>query len=151
MKAARTFLLIDDDTDDRELFTEALAAVNPAVDCDLAMDGEEAFLQLASRRIKEPDVIFLDINLPVMNGWQFLQKLKTYDGLKHIPVIMYSTSSEQSDRETANSLGASCFLTKPHTYGHLKRLLQQIAVAAQQSNPATAICKVIASYRSETW
>jgi CheY-like chemotaxis protein len=146
MAVTRTFLLIDDDTDDRELFTEVLAAVDPIITCNQAIDGEEAFQKL-QKGIEQPDIIFLDINLPVMNGWQFLRKLKTADGLKHIPVIMYSTSSDQTDKETANTLGASCFLTKPNSYRDLKGVLEVIVVAAKQNNPATAICNAIATYR----
>jgi len=146
MAVTRTFLLIDDDTDDRELFAEALAAVDPVITCKQAIDGEEALRKL-QKGTEQPDIIFLDINLPVMNGWQFLRKIKTADGLKDIPVIMYSTSSDQSDKETANVLGASCFLTKPNSYKDLKGILEAIAAAAKQSNPATAICKAIASYR----
>jgi len=146
MAVTRTFLLIDDDTDDRELFTEALAAVDPIITCNQAIDGEEAFQKL-QKGIEQPDIIFLDINLPVMNGWQFLRKLKNADRLKDIPVIMYSTSSDQNDKETANILGASCFLTKPHSYKDLKGVLEVIVVAAKQQDPASAICDAIATYR----
>src|ERR1700742_4342006 len=91
------FLLIDDDTDDRELFSEALATVDPVIVCDQATDGAEALDRLIKREISEPDIIFLDINMPVMNGWQFLTKLKSVEKYRHIPVIVYSTSSNQKD------------------------------------------------------
>ncbi len=116
------FLLIDDDTDDRELFCEALATVDPVIVCEQATDGAEALGRLRNKEISEPDIIFLDINMPVMNGWQFLTKLKNDEAYKHIPVIMYSTSSNVKDRRIADEMGALCFVTKPHAF----RLLQNI-------------------------
>lgn len=116
-------LLIDDDTDDRELFCEALATVDPVIVCDYAIDGAEALLRLVNKELSEPDIIFLDINMPVMNGWQFLRKLKNEDAYKHIPVIVYSTSSNLRDRQIADEMGALCFITKPHAFRILQSLL----------------------------
>src|ERR1700748_738161 len=100
------FLVIDDDTDDRELFTEALASVDPVIACDQATDGSEALKRLISREIDQPDIIFLDINMPIMDGWQFLRQLKKEDQYKHIPVIVYTTSSNSKDKRIADDLGA---------------------------------------------
>jgi len=122
----KRFLLVDDDNDDRELFSEALATVNPIIICDLAADAEEALLKLDSREFDSPDVIFLDINLPVMTGWQFLTKLKSQEQYKDIPVIMYSTSNNQRDRDTAKDLGALCFITKPSAFKKLQNTLDVI-------------------------
>ncbi|HEY6901475.1 MAG TPA: response regulator [Puia sp.] len=118
----KRFLLIDDDSDDRELFTEALSLVEPGIICEMATDAEEGLARLR-KSDEAPDLIFLDINLPAMNGWQFLSKLKTEDGLSHIPVIMYSTSSNARDRKTALELGALCFITKPDAFRSLKGIL----------------------------
>ena len=118
----KRFLLIDDDSDDRELFSEALSLVEPAIICDQATDAEEGF-QWLQKNGAEPDLIFLDINLPVTNGWQFLSRLKTESGLKHIPVIMYSTSSNERDRKIAREMGALCFITKPHAFRLLQGML----------------------------
>ncbi|SRR5258708_368818 len=121
------FLLIDDDTDDRELFSEALAAVDPVIICDQATDGAEAFSRLRNKEISHPDIIFLDINMPVMNGWQFLSKLKSEDAFRHIPVIVYSTSSALKDKRIADEMGALCFITKPHAFRLLQDLLDVVA------------------------
>jgi len=122
----KRFLLIDDDIDDRELFSEALASVNPSIICDLATDAEEALRKLRSKEIDTPDMIFLDINLPVMTGWQFLTSLKSQDAYKDIPVIMYSTSSNQRDKDIAKNLGALCFITKPNAFKTLQHTLNVI-------------------------
>ena len=117
------FLLIDDDTDDRELFSEALAAVDPVIVCDLATDGAEALTRLRNNEITRPDIIFLDINMPVMNGWQFLSKMKSEEAFRHIPVIVYSTSSNVKDKRIADEMGALCFITKPQAFRLLRNLL----------------------------
>ena len=122
----KRFLLIDDDVDDRELFYEALASVSPVIQCDLAGDAEEALSKLRSKETDAPDMIFLDINLPVMTGWQFLKSLKDQDAYKNIPVIMYSTSNNQRDRAIAKDLGALCFVTKPNAFKKLQHTLDII-------------------------
>ena len=119
----KRILVIDDDNDDRELFSEALASVDPVIVCDQATDGAEALKRLTSREFDTPDIIFLDINMPVMNGWQFLTRLKSEDMYKNIPVIVYTTSSNQKDKLIADNLGALCFITKPHAFGRLKNML----------------------------
>lgn len=126
------FLLIDDDSDDRELFSEALSMVGPAIICYQANDAEEGFTWLQQNR-DEPDLIFLDINLPVMNGWQLLTRLKE-SSLKHIPVIMYSTSSNARDIKTAKELGALCFITKPHAFRMLKGMLNVVVEHANRKD-----------------
>ena len=120
---SKRFLVIDDDSDDRELFSEALASVDPVIVCDHATDGAEALKRLAMLEMAMPDIIFLDINMPGMNGWQFLTRLKAEDKYKDIPVIVYSTSSNTKDKRIAGDLGALCFITKPHAYRQLKHML----------------------------
>jgi CheY-like chemotaxis protein len=128
MKAMnKRFLVIDDDSDDRELFSEALASVDPVIVCEQATDGAEALQMLGSTVNGQPDIIFLDINMPVMNGWQFLTRLKSEERLKDIPVIVYTTSNNVKDKRIANDLGALCFITKPHAFGRLKNVLGIVA------------------------
>jgi len=138
----KRFLLIDDDTDDRELFCEALATVDPVVECDHAMDGAEALNRLRSKEISEPDIIFLDINMPVMNGWQFLTKLKSEAAYSHIPVIVYSTSSNIKDRRIADEMGALCFVTKPHAFRILQDILG-VVVSHVRKMSFSGICSEI--------
>jgi CheY-like chemotaxis protein len=101
---AKRFLLIDDDFDDSELFLEALSKVDPASICDCFPQGRLALSRLSAQEIDMPDMIFLDINLPVMSGWEILVELKRQETFKEIPVIMYSTSSNQRDKDIAKDL-----------------------------------------------
>jgi CheY-like chemotaxis protein len=135
----KRFLVIDDDTDDRELFCEALAIVDPVIICHQAPDGLEAFKYLRSKE-SEPDIIFLDINMPVMNGWEFLSTLKAEADHRHIPVIVYTTSSNKKDRIIAGELGALCFVTKPHAFKRLKVILD-LVVDHVQRKTLSQLCK----------
>src|SRR5262245_34727165 len=136
-----TFLLADDDADDKTLFCEALAEINPGIVCHTAGDGKEALAILAKDQLKKPDIIFLDINMPVMDGWQCLGRLKEDAKHRNIPVIMYSTSSYQRDIDLALESGAFCFFTKPSDYRELRSILKLIA-----TNPVGELSDVMKEF-----
>ena len=119
-------LLADDDLDDTSLFCEALASANSDVICYYTGNGQEVLNKLGELEAK-PHLIFLDINMPVMNGWQCLKRLKAHETYKHIPTIIYSTSSHQRDIGIALELGALCFFTKPSDFLQLTKILSIIA------------------------
>jgi len=121
------FLLADDDRDDAELFNEALSAVNPSINFHHVEDGQEVFQFLLNSKLEKPDVIFLDLNMPAMSGWQCLAKLKNDTELKTIPVVMYSTSSNPREKEIAIELGATGFVTKPTDFKVLTKILETIS------------------------
>jgi CheY-like chemotaxis protein len=122
----RRILFVDDDSDDTELFCEALSAIDPAIDCICASEGQDALDKLDKLLPELPDVIFLDINMPGMNGWECLGKLKSDARYKSLPVIIYSTSSHHRDMEIAMSMGALCFFSKPTDYKELQKNLRFI-------------------------
>ncbi len=136
----KRFLLADDDADDRELFREAISEVDPSIICYCAGNGAEVLEKLNSKEFLEPGIIFLDINMPAMNGWQCLTKLKETPAYLHIPVIMYSTSSHQREVDIALEMGALCFFTKPSDFNQLKIILEVIA-ANLNGNILQAISK----------
>ena len=119
----RRIYLIDDDMDDVDLFRDALEEVNPSVSLQFANDGFEAVNNLSAMTDALPDVIFLDISMPVFNGLQCLASFKNNDQLKDLPVIMYTTSSHEGEIRMARELGALAFVTKPNDYRLLKRIL----------------------------
>lgn len=120
----KIFLLADDDADDRQLFCEALEEIDPSIVCYCAMDGKMVLELLQNEELKKPQVIFLDINMPGMNGWECLKQLKDKDEFKHIPVLIYSTSSHQKEANIALDMGALCFFTKPTYFKELKDILK---------------------------
>ncbi|HMJ70473.1 MAG TPA: response regulator [Cyclobacteriaceae bacterium] len=138
-----TFLLADDDADDKTLFCEALAEIDPGIICHTAADGKEALAILSETRARKPDIIFLDINMPIMDGWQCLGKLKEDRHHKNIPVIMYSTSSYQRDIDLALQNGAICFFTKPSDYRELRSILRLIA-----THPVGSLSDVMKEFKN---
>src|SRR6266487_683666 len=96
---AALFLLADDDADDQQLFKEALNEIDKSIRCLTASSGEEALNKLKTDLKQLPDYIFLDLNMPRMNGLECLVEIKKTNTLKHIPVIIYSTSSAEKDVE----------------------------------------------------
>jgi CheY-like chemotaxis protein len=126
MSKKRTFFIVDDDIDDQDLFIEAVSEVDKSIECMSASNCEEALEMLRSRKISLPDMIFLDLNMPRLNGKQCLAELKKESHLRDIPVIIYSTSSEKRDIDETTRLGAAHFLTKPNKFEELCKAISYV-------------------------
>jgi CheY-like chemotaxis protein len=121
----KTCLLVDDDEDDKEIFCLALAKVDPAIECTTASDGLEA-LSILKNRSFVPSYIFLDLNMPRMDGKECLKEIRKQSHLQDIPVIIFSTSSAEKDIEETKKLGASSFITKPPLVATLAKKLSDV-------------------------
>lgn len=117
-------LIVDDDAEDIELFTEAVSEVDADIHCVEAYNGLEA-LKVLKRNSLLPNFIFLDINMPLMNGRKCLEEIKKNENYKHIPVIIYSTTSDEKQIRECRKLGAD-FLTKPNSFDELTGALRKI-------------------------
>lgn len=110
-------LLVEDNEGDILLTTEALAECKVPTDLQVLRDGNEAlnFLltQINKAPNKLPDLILLDINLPKKNGHEVLESVKNHPDLKHIPIIMLTTSSLDLDVLRAYQEHANCYIIKP--------------------------------------
>lgn len=124
MKEPKICLLVDDDPDDQEVFLTALSDVSDSALCLIAPDGDRA-LGLLHNEETIPDYIFLDLNMPRMNGFEFLAAMKKSKVLKDIPVIVYSTTSQPAQIERVKKLGATEFFTKSYKYKDLCALLRR--------------------------
>ena len=121
----KNILLADDDGDDYEIFRESLDATECKPSLFRTEDGIGVFDFLSGSNPR-PDVIFLDLNMPIMNGWQCLAKLKNEPAFSDIPVIIYTTSSHYRDYEIASSLDAHGVITKPSNPRILTQVLKRI-------------------------
>lgn len=118
----KNILMIDDDEDDQEFFVTAIDQLSKEVTCTAISKASEA-LQKLKEQVLKPDLIFLDLNMPVMNGQQFLIEIKKDPELQNIPIIILSTSSHETTIKSMKELGAKNFITKPDSFDKLVLLL----------------------------
>lgn len=121
----KTVFIVDDDQDDREIFIEAIAEIDKSFNCITAENGEEAIRKLHAG-VFVPNFIFLDLNMPRMNGRECLIEIKNIEHLQETPIIIYTTSSLQKEREELVKLGASKFITKPANFKELCHSLKKV-------------------------
>lgn len=119
-------LLADDDEDDRQFFTDALAAIAPSLKLTTVQDGEELIKNLMKSKTHPPDFIFLDLNMPYKNGLECLKEIKSMDAIKNIPVLIYSTSTNSDQIETTYQNGANLYIQKPNNFDGIIRVLKTI-------------------------
>ena len=124
MVKTKKILLIDDDIDDQLYFKDAIAELNEMLLCEVANNGREAIEQL--KNPPPPDLIFLDLNMPVMNGYECLEFLKNETRYKNIPVVIFTTSKNINDIEKSRKMGAKLFFTKPTNFNVLCNKLDTI-------------------------
>jgi DNA-binding response OmpR family regulator len=115
-------LLVDDDRDDQMLFREVLQSIDETLTCNIANNGEEALNMLKSDS-NLPDIIFLDLNMPRMDGKTCLEKIRATEKLKHLNIVIVSTSISAED-EVAFMMAGARFMEKPNEYDKLSAMLE---------------------------
>lgn len=120
-------LLIDDDSDDRFFFRDAVKEIaDEQVSCITLDDGYKLITTLTQDDSRKPDIIFTDINMPGMSGWEVLSLVKKHENFKAIPVVMFSTSKHAEEITRAKKLGALCFFNKPSDFDDLIYALREV-------------------------
>ena len=126
MPKIELLFLVDDDIDDQQIFAEALSELDDSINLLTAFSGLEALDTLRESTSRLPDLIFLDLNMPKMNGKQFLKEMKSNSTLANIPVVIYTTSSAKTDKDETLELGAQGFIVKPDSYGAVCQAIRSI-------------------------
>lgn len=108
---SKLILIIDDDSDDRSFFIDALKEFDSNIETLEAENGQDAINKLKSLS-NLPHYIFLDLNMPIMNGTEFLTHLNTDPNLNNIPVVIHTTSVSPEDMKLTSELGAKYYLPK---------------------------------------
>jgi chemotaxis family two-component system response regulator Rcp1 len=123
-------LLVEDNHADAYLLKELLAEKDSPPELHWAANGREAldfvYRREGYREAKRPDLILLDLGLPVISGYDLLKELKGQSGYADIPVFVLTTSSNPSDSDRCLSLGADGFLTKPSNLEGYRALVQKL-------------------------
>lgn len=114
-------LLIDDDADDFMVFQDALKEIDPSLTVSYISSAKEID---QSTPCNVPDILFLDINMPDKNGFEWLQQIRSAG--YQFPVIMYSTASNPDFVQRAYEQGANIYFPKPESYQKLQEALKQL-------------------------
>lgn len=118
-------LLADDDEDDRLFFNEALQELPIDTLLKTVNDGHQLMDLLTSKSTTLPDILFLDLNMPLKSGYECLKEIKRDEKLKFLPVIIYSTSINPNDIKQLYEQNASCYVCKPAEYCKLKKVIHE--------------------------
>lgn len=113
---SKNILVVDDDYLDIVSVQRTFNKLKVSAELTVAHNGKEALNMLRGEetdKIEMPDIILLDINMPKMNGIEFLEKLRNDTALRHITVFILTTSGEEFDKRQAESLGISGYIVKP--------------------------------------
>lgn len=121
----KDILLIDDDIEDAELFVEAISSLQKDVKCRYTTDSVKAFGELKTSE-KLPDLLFLDINMPRLNGFELLRELKKDPRLSHIDVILISSASEELMHMMAPESDMARYMPKPCSYSAFIAQLNEV-------------------------
>lgn len=120
-------LVVEDNDLDVELLERGLRKAKTPAKLTRARDGEEALHLLAADENRDdlarPFLVLLDINMPRMNGHEFLARLRANEGLKDTPVFVFTTSSSRNDIDRAYSHNANGYIVKPHGAAGLQEVL----------------------------
>jgi CheY-like chemotaxis protein len=119
-------LLIDDDKEDQEIFSDAIKEVDRSIQFISEVNSDRAISNLTGHGKRKPDIIFLDMNMPRMNGKQLLAELKREPSTESIPVVMCSTFFGDVDVKEITRLGAAHHLVKPTRFIDLCEAISKI-------------------------
>ena len=126
MQKPKPILLVEDDSVDAMTVKRAMRDLQVNHSVIHSVNGEEAMKYLTSPDMEKPFVILLDLNMPKMNGIEFLKVMKTHPELKTIPVIVLTTSKERRDILDSFEFGASGYMIKPVDYSKFVEILSRI-------------------------
>jgi CheY-like chemotaxis protein len=119
----KNFFLIDDDPDELDIFSEALNEVDPECQCTWA---DSPFTALEKLKTEVPDIIFLDINMPRMDGFECLREIRKLKSLAGVPVILYSNGINAEACNKAISYGAAGCVRKAADIPKLTQIIKRV-------------------------
>ncbi len=117
-------VMADDDDDDFFIIRQAFEELGLLYDLKHVRNGKELMDYLSGPGLQMPDLVLLDINMPLVNGFQALEMMRNTTACAQVPVFIYSTSVDSEDKQRCIGLGANAFFTKAYTY---KKVLAFVA------------------------
>jgi CheY-like chemotaxis protein len=120
--SAINILIADDDKEDAKTLFEALQDILPSSECFFARDGLEVLEVI--RNYEHPDLVFLDLNMPLKNGVKCLKEIYNDKLLPNTPIVIYSTSKNEVDIDECYKYGAQFYIIKPAVFSELKKVIR---------------------------
>lgn len=128
-------LLADDDEDDCAFFKDALDELVFSVNLTTVNDGVQLMKFLSNNLSANlPDILFLDLNMPLKSGFECLSEIKEIDKLKHLPIIIFSTSLDMNIVNLMYDKGAIHYIQKPGEFSNLKKVIANAITVSTKNN-----------------
>ena len=128
MTSPNNILLVEDNADDRELTIMVLKTSNIANEIDIARDGEEALQYFEDRSRPLPALVLLDLKLPKLMGLDVLKRVRADERTKLVPVVVLTSSKEESDRYRSYLEGVNAYVVKPIEFGSFSEAVKQLGL-----------------------
>ena len=134
MNALKHILLVEDNPNDVELTLEGLSEYNLANDVQVVRDGEEALDYIyyrgkfAGRISNNPVVVLLDLKLPKIDGIEVLRQIKSDEKLRLVPVVILTSSNEESDKVKSYKLGVNAYVVKPINFHEFTDAIRELGI-----------------------
>lgn len=123
-------ILADDDATDRQLFKQAFDELKIKTVVQMVNDGEQLMEYLTNKTTVLPQLIFLDLNMPLKDGITCLKEIKKIERFKNISIAIYSTSTSEKDKKETFLCGANVYIQKPENFKTLKMVLEKVVSTA---------------------
>ncbi|MCW3077298.1 MAG: two-component system response regulator [Bacteroidetes bacterium] len=143
-KKILNLIIADDDPDDQYMMQKVIWEMNPNHKITAVYNGMQLMDCLQKTGMYKnasdtlPDGIFLDLNMPLLNGTEAMKRIKKNPSLTHLPVYILSTSKSANEKENLLSIGAQGFYTKTHEYQGLKKIMNEILLDIYKINSGFA-------------
>ena len=128
MNNGKQLFLIDDDEDDQEIFSLAVKHANDSFECICTDDCADAIEKFTADETFKPLAIFIDMNMPRINGLECLRAVRKSEHHKHTPIYIYTTSADEKVRKQSLELGATGLIKKPSSLTDLVSLISEVII-----------------------
>ena len=130
-------ILTDDDTDDCELFQDAVKELSIQTKLSILENGVALMATLEETVPPPPDVIFLDLNMPLKNGYEALIEIRNTPKLKGIPIVIFSTTASDDAVNKTYEHGANYYICKPSSFSLLVKVIETVLALEMWQTPQT--------------
>ena len=127
MKNQKRFIILTDDDKDEHVLFKEVAEEFKEIDCLISFEKASDLLEYLNDSSQiSPHIIFLDLNMPTISGFECLFEIKSNEAFKNVKIVIYSTSCSEKDVKTTFDMGADLYVTKPSNFYHMRELVEKV-------------------------